>query len=240
MWHTILNISLLPLLLLQGIIVKIRTPKLAEAAGVRQGEAGDKTQPRITVLFLGDSAAAGVGVTHQSLALSGQTLTHLSDHLQINWLLLARSGANTQQILNTLATSPCKKYDFVIVSLGVNDVISFISQNQWQSLTQRLISVLKESLGVKHIIFTAIPPLHQFPALPQPLRFMLGQRAKQFNRRLKELCGTDPSVSLLEISFSAAPAFFAADGFHPGKKGYAKWGEQVAKIIEAKTAVGKV
>ncbi|KAB0649370.1 SGNH/GDSL hydrolase family protein, partial [Burkholderia diffusa] len=60
MGYPLATAALGPLLLMQGRRVRRVTPRLAEAAGPRDGTAGDG--PPLRVLVLGDSAAAGVGV----------------------------------------------------------------------------------------------------------------------------------------------------------------------------------
>ena len=56
----------MPLLLLQAIWVRLRTIKLPEAQGQRTGVCG-QGEP-LTLLVLGDSAAAGVGTNLQENA----------------------------------------------------------------------------------------------------------------------------------------------------------------------------
>lgn len=238
MWNILLAILLFPLLLVEALIVKKHTPRLPEAPGKRQGKCGQKDQPTLRLLFLGDSAAAGVGASNQSMSLSGQTLLHLQQGFNIQWVLWAKSGANSKQTLEMLSKKEQQTFDSVVISLGVNDVISFTSKKQWLLTTQRLISLLRKQFAVRQIIFTAIPPLHYFPALPQPLRFILGNRARQFNQALACLCQQQQCL-LLEISFGNDHSFFAEDGFHPGEKGYAVWGQQVAERIKARTADSK-
>lgn len=69
MWLKISTLFLLPVIVAQGVIVKQRTPKLLEPIGERQGVVGFG-QP-LSLLILGDSATAGVGVEYQYQALSG-------------------------------------------------------------------------------------------------------------------------------------------------------------------------
>ena len=71
MKHKLAAIGLAPLLILQGLYVRRVTPKLPEPLGKRSGVHG--TGPRLRLLILGDSAAAGVGVSTQSQAY------------QVNW-----------------------------------------------------------------------------------------------------------------------------------------------------------
>ncbi|HFB64176.1 MAG TPA: SGNH/GDSL hydrolase family protein [Aeromonadales bacterium] len=232
MWNILLAILLFPLLLVEALIVKKQTPRLAEAPGKRKGKCDQLDQPALKLLFLGDSAAAGVGASNQSRALSGQTLLYLQQQFNIHWVLWAKSGADSRQTLAMLSKKEPQAFDCIVISLGVNDVISFTSKKQWLHTTQRLISLLGKQFAAQQIIFTAIPPLHHFPALPQPLRFILGNRARQFNQALDCLCQQQQQCQLLKVSFGKDRSFFAEDGFHPGEKGYAVWGQQLAGLIK--------
>lgn len=70
MLDTLLLIGLAPVLLWQGRNVRRSTLRLPEAAGVRYGQVG--RGPALRILLLGDSSAAGVGVSQQEQALAGQ------------------------------------------------------------------------------------------------------------------------------------------------------------------------
>ena len=67
MWLKLSTLALLPVVVLQGLKVRKNTPRLAEASGDRAGICG-QGQP-LSLLILGDSAAAGGGV--ESLAGEG-------------------------------------------------------------------------------------------------------------------------------------------------------------------------
>ena len=75
MWLKLSTLALLPVLVFQGVKVRKNTPRLLEASGDREGIIG-QGQP-LSLLILGDSAAAGVGVESQSEALSGAILQAL-------------------------------------------------------------------------------------------------------------------------------------------------------------------
>ena len=66
-----------PVLFLQGKHVKRVTPKLSEPEGHRHGQVGQGKG--LSLLIVGDSAAAGVGVEHQQQALSGRLVAALSE-----------------------------------------------------------------------------------------------------------------------------------------------------------------
>ncbi len=78
-----------------------------------------------------------------------------------------------------------------------------------------------------------MPPLGRFPALPQPLRAVLGLRARLLDRAAARLAPRLPRVAHLPITLAVTPALFCADGFHPGPAGYREWGALLAGPIAA-------
>jgi len=229
MFHNVILILLAPLLVLQGGYVRRVTPKLPEAEGGRGGTLGEGK--RLRVLVVGDSAAAGVGVETQSQALSGCLTRELARQYRVEWLLLARSGNRTADLIKILeAREPCE-FDVVLISLGVNDVLSPLRVSRWIEQQRILVNLLKSQFAAKHILLTRVPPMNQFPALPQPLRWCLGQRAKAFNTRLAELSLGDDDCELVNIEQALGRQDMAADGFHPGGRIYRVWGESAAGVI---------
>ena len=57
MIHQLLTVALGPVLLMQGLAVRRRVPKLPEPPGAREGTTGDG--PPLRIVIVGDSAAAG-------------------------------------------------------------------------------------------------------------------------------------------------------------------------------------
>ena len=83
MWLKLATFGLLPVVLIQGTKVRSNTPRLPEASGDREGKTG-QGKP-LSLLILGDSAAAGVGVETQQDASSGATITVLQDEFMLQW-----------------------------------------------------------------------------------------------------------------------------------------------------------
>lgn len=222
------KLLLAPVLLWQGKRVRNNIVKLPEPEGDRFGSAG-KGAP-LNILILGDSAGAGVGANHQQQALSGQLAQRLSQHYQIEWQLLAKTGENCQSILPLLDTLPSQKFDIVITSLGVNDVTSGKSLHQFENDLQVLKYKIEQSFTPKHIIFSSMPPIGKFPALPNPLRWYLGKIANSFDIAMSNFAATHqchyfPLPNMLDIDV------MAEDGFHPGPKVYQQWAEDLCGFI---------
>lgn len=230
MIYPLLVTALSPLLLMQGVYVRIVTPRLPEASGERVGQLG--SGPPLRLLILGDSAAAGVGVSQQSQALSGQLTARLANKYQLSWQLWAKNGFKSQDILALLASNPAEPIDVVILSIGVNDVTSGVSLKKWAAQQQQIIALLLGKYSVQHIVFTALPPMHLFPALPQPLRWVFGLRAKQFNALLQSKLASSSHCTFLEFKTPLKAEYMAIDGFHPNDKTYQLWAQEATQAIQ--------
>ena len=120
MLHRFAGIPLAPLLMLQGRRVRATLPELPEAGGERRGVAG--SGPPLKLMIVGDSSAAGVGAASQEEALLGRTVAALAASFEVDYRLVATSGARTELILRRLTRMPSSPVDVVVSVLGVNDV----------------------------------------------------------------------------------------------------------------------
>ena len=234
MKHLLATVALGPLLLLQGRWVRRVTPVLPEAPGPREGRAGEG--PPLRLLILGDSAAAGVGAPAQAEALAGQLASRLAPRFDQRWTLVARTGDTTRDALQTLATMPGERFDVVVTSLGVNDVTSGRSPTRWMADQARLVEVLRQHFGARQILLSALPPMHRFPALPQPLRAYLGAQARRYNTALQAFAATRTGCTWVPMDLDGDASLMASDGFHPGPQVYAAWAEQLARLIQSPAA----
>jgi lysophospholipase L1-like esterase len=218
---------LAPLLLAQGFYVRRVTPRLPEAEGPRTGAIG-QGRP-LQVLIAGDSAAAGVGAPHQAQALSGQLARLLEHRFQLSWLLEATSGHTTLQAIEVLNKLAPQRFDVAIISLGVNDVTSGVKVSAWIARLRQLEALLASRFQVGHVLLVRLPPMHLFPALPQPLRWYLGQRAVLFNRELERHVQGSALCEVVHPDLNALST--ASDGFHPSPGVFAAWAAAVAERI---------
>ena len=218
-----------PLLYAEGMHVRRSVPKLPEPPGARRGTAGSGSA--LKLLIVGDSSAAGVGTDHQDQALLGNVVNALRDEFEVSWNLQATSGHKTADALDRLRHLPGETYDVAVTSLGVNDAISLVSLRRWRERQARLRQVLREKFGVGTLIVSGLPPVHGFPALPQPLRWHVGRRATDFDRALAADVAADRDAHFVNLRFTEDVSGMSRDGFHPGPPIYAEWGRRVADII---------
>lgn len=228
MYAVITKILLAPILLIQGLYVRGTITRLPEPEGQREGIKGCGN--RLRLLILGDSAAAGVGVEHQSHALAGNLVATLEKHFELHWMLYAQTGESTDSILSKLNQRVMPDFDVALISLGVNDTTSGKSTRKFENQTLALIDLLRTKCAISHIIFTGLPPMGEFPALPQPLRWFLGYQSRELDRSLNRIT-SEQQCHYLKIDLEADPSLVAADGFHPGAKAYLIWAKRAGQLI---------
>jgi len=229
MVNQVATIALVPLLVVQGCYVRWRTPKLPEPPGPSVGAAG--SGPSLRLLVAGDSAAAGVGVASQSEALIGQLVLRLQNSFRVDWRLEAEIGATTRSTTARLAQLEVSGFDVMITSLGVNDITGGVGTKTWLKSQRELRSFARNRFGVTQLIIAGLPPVDGFPALPQPLRWYLGSRAKHLNDILEKELASEPSAHYLDLRFTLDPSLMASDGFHPGPVIYDGWARRAAELI---------
>lgn len=220
--------------MLQGLVIRLAIPRLPEPAGARMGDTG--SGPLLRVLILGDSAAAGVGVSSLDEALSGQLVAELARTHRVSWSLIAKSGASTEGTTRHLMLCPAQQFDIVVVSLGGNDVTGRRVLASWLKDIDTLVALLRSRFSARHILLSGVPPMHAFPGFPQPLRWYLGTKARQYNAALARWTAGEADCEYVALTPNDA-GLFAADGMHPGQQGYRLWSAELAKHIRARWAV---
>lgn len=226
------KLALSPLLVAQALLTRARLPRLAEADGDREGAVG--RGPRLRLLIAGDSSAAGVGVVMQRDALAGQMTAMLAEACgaRVEWTLHARSGLTTAQTLTLLQQQPALAvFDIAVIVTGVNDVIDQIPSHHAVSAREALANWLRNGAGLRHVVFAPLPPVHEFPGLPQPLRWIAGADAQRHDRAMAAWAATRGDVSRVEIPLSLNCGVMASDGFHPGEPVYRQCAAAIARHI---------
>ncbi len=229
------SLALAPLLAMQGRAVRRRLPQLPGAAGPQTGLV-DGPAPALRLLVFGESTAAGVGAASHAEALAGQSAAALAAQLgrAVAWRAEGQIGITASAARRTLVTAlPAAPFDLILIALGVNDTLRMRSPERWSADLSRLIAALRERVGPAQVFLAAVPPMGRFPALPQPLRGVLGLRARLLDTTAATLAPRLVAVSHLPVTVAPTPGLFCADGFHPGPRGYAQWGALLAAGMAA-------
>lgn len=224
----------LAILMVQGPWVSRRTLRMPPAEGPGQGMHGEG--PALELLALGDSIIAGVGVTDMQQALPSRFAEALASGLsrRVSWHALGVNGQRSGALQAMLggpwkaATPP----DLVMVSNGINDVTRPGRPGAVLARLQGVLESLERRFPSSTILQLGLPPLGRFPALPRPLRTVLGSRAAAIDEALGEWIRPRPQIIHLPFSEPANPGDFAEDGYHPNADGIGRWAAHLATTVQ--------
>lgn len=259
------QVLLAPIYLYQGYKVKRDTIRLPEPQGIRCGQVVltdaahqtiDDNDRMLSVMIVGDSAAAGVGSQTQQEALAGQLIPALQQQALANqafgqqfdtlsWSVQATTGHTSFDILRRLYVipKPSQPLEVMVISVGVNDTTTKVAADEWQQRLEAIITIAQRKFAVRQLIFARLPQMEQMPALPAPLNHFVGAKATKLDDILQQVCSAHDSVTYMATDFArmldehsnGAPidisVMFADDGFHPSSLMYGYWAQQLAELI---------
>ena len=225
----IMQTLLLPILLIQGNMVRKQAIELPEAKGARKGLCGSGKD--LSIIFLGDSSACGVGVDHLDDALSGRLLTSIKDEYSCDWSILAKSKITTRDLIKIIQNEADTKVDVAVICIGMNDITAGKHAESWILELSELRSLLTEKFAAKKMIFSGIPPVRHLKQISQPLHYVLSLKASVFENALQEFCVSQPNCHYVDINLPVNKQTMAKDGFHPNKIFYSTWAGRIRALL---------
>ncbi len=132
-----------------------------------------------------------------------------------------------EQILPRIAPEPV---DLIIIAFGVNDATAYRSPAGFADDLVALVNAARNRVGDAAVVIGAVAPLVSFPALPWPLRTILGWRSAVLQAAADRLMERVPRLVVERFSLPLGPDLFASDGFHPNLQAHTLWGEEIAAL----------
>mgnify|MGYP001800372471 CR=1 FL=1 len=235
-------IPVFPIMYFQAKKIKRDFPDLPEA----QNPIGRTGQPASkSILIMGESSVAGVGVDVHDNGIAGQ-MSHTLRNLQgehIAYQVVAKSGYTAERVHQKLMPKvPDQTFDLVLIGLGGNDTFQTKTPWFWKKHMGILIDSLHKRFPDTPIVVTCMPPVHTFTAFSSLLKFFLGGLTKLFGHEIRRMSRKrdylyyfDYVITLEEwierYEEANEPADFFSDGVHPSALTYKLWGGETAKFI---------
>jgi len=223
-----------PVLLVQGLRLRRTTLRLPDAAGESGWvEPAGSRGPELSLVLVGDSVAAGVGLEHHDRSLAGHLATRLAESrgFAVAWRVLARTGSTAGDVRRLVAAADLTDADVVVLSVGVNDTKDLHPDRRWREELTALLEELERAAPSADVVLLGVPPMAVFPALPQPLATLLGARARRMDAIGRQVAASRPRVRGVELELPKGGDHFAADGFHPSETVHARLADQVAAVL---------
>ena len=217
-----------PVWLIQAMVTKHSVIRLPEAQGERNfmvnqrhNQSKNRAEEKpIKIMVIGDSVAAGVGITSIKAALAGQLAIELNTQLAmaVELTVSAKSGDKIEQLLAAVHEASTELVDYVVISIGVNDAKGFTSSRKWSQQLNDLMALIEHKFCPQQILLLAIPPLECFPLLQKPLATILGFRSCRLNDATNKLYQLAPErFSIVNYQLIPDEKYLTADGFHPNE-----------------------
>ncbi len=219
-----------PIILFQAVYARWHTPRLPEAKKPTEGRSPSALFPPLKIAFIGESTIAGVGASDMSKALTGCTIRALESHYCVKWSIVGHNGIRIAELLSYMTADNLSGQQIIVVAIGANDTTKLTKYTNWIEGLNKFVTVIRKHSKAP-IIFSQLPPMHLFTALPQPLRTVVGRRAKLFDKGLKSMCNSTEGCHYLPLNFEPKPGYLASDGYHPSELAYQEWADQLATVI---------
>src|SRR5215203_4373275 len=224
-----------PFLYLQGQYVRRKIGRLPDASGALRGKFTGGAQS-VKLLVLGESTAAGVGASTHETGLAGQFAKFLGEKIgkSVEWQVVGKSGITVKRTIAELVPLiPDEKFDYIMLALCGNEVLSLHSPRVFRRDMRRLIAILKEKTPDATFFITNAPAVRLSPILPFPIKSILGHLSAMHDANAREFTTAMERVFYFHQP-SSVPEDFFADGIHPSEKGYTAWSKRMIEFFEEK------
>jgi len=218
-----------PFLWFQGLRLKREVPRFTTPGDCPYGICKGKDR-EFNILGLGESTMAGVGIAKHTLTLTGLTAGRLNKLLgySVNWKILAQNGLTLKNLNKLICEQPDENVDLVLVSMGGNDVFHLTPPWIWVKNIDKCVKLIFQKNKNPLILFSAVPPVGRFPAIPSPLKIAFGFWEFLLQGCLAQVINSMDNAYLLNERYPDGKKFYLEDGIHPSRLAYEPWSEKLA------------
>lgn len=215
------------------LIVWLRTNEGRKIAANSKPFKHQNSNPRLRVLFVGDSTAVGSGAKTPEDSLAGR---FFKDHPNSEIINLGKNGLKTKELIDILEKEK-EKYDLIIMQIGANDILRFTDLDDLEKDIQESITLAKR-LG-KNVVLLTCGNVGLAPFFPKPLGFFYTKRTRLvrdiFMRKAKEngIVYVDLFTEKDKDKFLQNPKkYYAKDMLHASSDGYGLWYQEFKKTFK--------
>ncbi len=225
-----------PLLYLQGQYTRRKVGLLPDAAGELTGTVGGEGDSA-KLLVIGESTVAGLGARTHKEALAGQFAERLAARIgrRVEWSVIGKNGVTARRTIDEMVPQiPDKKFDYILLGIGCNDVMKLISPKKWRRYMLELLGILRDINPAAVIFISNCPMIVLSPVIPHPIKFLLWELSKLHDKNIRDFTAGLDRVHYYPQPVDVELDGFFADGIHPSEQGYSDWAEAMMKHFDTK------
>lgn len=205
---------------------------------------GDPTAAPLSVLWLGDSLASGVGAATRDASFPRNAAARMAASHGRSVLLtsLASAGARAADVLAHQVPVAVARLDpthVIVLLVGSNDVGTLNSPLRFRRQYRAIVDALVATEAT--VVTVGLPDIGAATVLRQPLRAIagwVGRRADRDVRRIAAAGGAHYIDINCEPPAEDKPeVYLAADNWHPNDETYDFWAERLVTFLAPLLAV---
>jgi lysophospholipase L1-like esterase len=229
----------------EALLVSRREFLSADTAPSVAGTFGRAFAPPLRLAVLGDSTAAGVGVTRVEDSVAGRVAQTIADTGRFVTLDgLAVSGSRVADLAPQVSRALVHPPDVALVLIGANDATHLTSRDGLRHDLAAAVARLR-SAGVAVVVGTC-PDMGAPTAFHQPLRLVVAWEGRRVGRAERAAVRASGGVAV-DIGAATGAAFrgdprryLSSDRFHPSAEGYALWAAALDPAVREAAATHPV
>jgi lysophospholipase L1-like esterase len=225
------------------VLAMRKTYLMGDSAPAVTGEFGKPEDPLVRLVLIGDSTAAGVGVSRTQDTIGAQVAMRLS--AMGYWVKLSgvavsgsRAGDLAPQVGRALVMTD--RPDIALVIIGGNDATHFTPLDDVGRNLEDAVRRLREA-GIGVVVATC--PEMGAPNFARPLRDIVSWRGRGVAAK-SERAATRAGGLTVDLLHEAGPIFrrdpqrlHSSDDFHPSAAGYRVWADAIVPVVKRAVAV---
>lgn len=211
----------------------------------QNGTVGTDGRQPVSMVWLGDSLASGVGANTADAAFPRQAaeLYCQMDQRSVRLTCLARPGACAADVLAEqvpAAVAHLGPGSMAVVAVGSNDVGSLTRPRRFR---QEYASILQALVATgATVVAIGMPDIGAAKVIPHPLRYLAGWVGRNADRAIQGLAASH-GVHFVDIDTrpprgTKAHVYLAADRYHPNNDTYRLWAHNFAAKLRPVLQVG--
>lgn len=225
------------------LVAMRRTYLMGDSAPTVAGEFGDAQDPLVRLVLLGDSTAAGVGVSRTQDTIGALVAMRLSSagySVTLSGVAISgsRAGDLSPQVGRALVMTD--RPDIALIIIGGNDATHMTPLDDVGRDLEEAVRRLREA-GIGVVVATC--PEMGAPNFLRPLRDIVSWRSRGVAAK-SERAATRAGGLTVDLSREAGPVFrrdpqrlHASDEFHPSAAGYRVWADAIVPVVKRAVAV---
>ena len=230
------------LLAVEALAASRREYLSAETAPPVRGEFGRAFAPPLRLAVLGDSTAAGVGVSRVEDTVAGHLARRLADTARFVTVDgLGVSGSRAADLAPQVSRALVHPPDVAVILIGANDATHATGLADVRRDVRAAVERL-HAAGV-HVVVGSCPDMGSATAFLPPLRQVVAWQGRRVGAATREAAVVG-GAAVVDIGAETGPDFrrdpakyLSSDRFHPSGDGYALWADALADEVRAAAGV---